>query len=92
MFRLDKDEAVINRYGFNSEGVKSVLRNLRLFENRRCDYNPGLLGVNVGACLLPLKPNENYTLFMIALLVKGKTKPRKLFGLKLCRIAPKSII
>lgn len=48
VFRLDEDEAVINRCGFNSEGAKSVLRNLRFFENRRCDYNPGLLGVNVG--------------------------------------------
>jgi dihydroorotate dehydrogenase len=52
VFRLDKDEAIINRYGFNSDGMVAVLRNLRTFENRRCDYNPGLLGINVGECVL----------------------------------------
>jgi dihydroorotate dehydrogenase len=48
---LDKDEAIINRYGFNSDGMMAVQRNLRAFENRRCDFRPGLLGVNVGECV-----------------------------------------
>ena len=37
-----------SRCGFNSQGMVAVQRNLRDFENRRCDYSPGLLGVNVG--------------------------------------------
>lgn len=44
LFRLDADEAVINRFGFNSEGAAAVLRRLaaRAAEG-------GIVGVNIGA-------------------------------------------
>jgi len=44
LFRLDADEAVINRFGFNSDGAEAVLRRLaaRVGEG-------GIVGVNVGA-------------------------------------------
>lgn len=46
VFRLPQDQAVINRYGFNSGGHDVVRRNLdRLRPNQR----PPLLGVNLGA-------------------------------------------
>jgi dihydroorotate dehydrogenase len=44
VFRLDPDQAVINRYGFNSEGEAAPLARLRARANK-----PGILGVNVGA-------------------------------------------
>ncbi|MFT4278604.1 MAG: quinone-dependent dihydroorotate dehydrogenase [Rhodopseudomonas sp.] len=44
LFRLDRDEAVINRMGFNNEGAEAVLRRLAA----RAQYG-GLVGVNVGA-------------------------------------------
>ena len=42
VFRLAEDEAVINRYGFNSDGVDDVAR--RLAARARC----GIVGVNLG--------------------------------------------
>ena len=42
LFRLEPDEAVINRYGFNSEGGAAVLARLTARRN-------GIVGVNVGA-------------------------------------------
>ncbi|KRT78863.1 hypothetical protein AMK59_7983 [Oryctes borbonicus] len=46
VFRLSSDEAVINRYGFNSEGHEAVLNRL---ENVRSKENINLvLGVNLG--------------------------------------------
>jgi dihydroorotate dehydrogenase len=44
LFRLDADEAVINRLGFNSEGEAMVLRRLAARANAG-----GIVGVNVGA-------------------------------------------
>ena len=44
LFRLDADEAVINRLGFNSEGEQPVLRRLAARANEG-----GIVGVNVGA-------------------------------------------
>jgi dihydroorotate dehydrogenase len=44
LFRLDPDEGVINRLGFNSEGAEAVLRRLAA----RVDKG-GIVGVNVGA-------------------------------------------
>jgi len=42
MFRLEADEALINRLGFNNQGLERVLRNLE-----RARY-PGILGINIG--------------------------------------------
>jgi dihydroorotate dehydrogenase len=44
LFRLEEDEAVINRLGFNSEGADAVLRRLAA----RAGHG-GIVGVNVGA-------------------------------------------
>lgn len=44
LFRLAQDEAVINRFGFNSEGAEAVLRRLAARANEG-----GIVGVNIGA-------------------------------------------
>jgi dihydroorotate dehydrogenase len=44
LFRLDRDEAVINRMGFNNDGAEAVLRRLA---GRA--HQGGIVGVNVGA-------------------------------------------
>ncbi|MBV8835476.1 MAG: quinone-dependent dihydroorotate dehydrogenase [Alphaproteobacteria bacterium] len=44
LFRLDADEAVINRLGLNSEGADAVVARLKA----RGDA-PGILGINIGA-------------------------------------------
>jgi dihydroorotate dehydrogenase len=44
LFRLDADQAVINRLGFNSEGADAVLR--RLAARAKAG---GIIGINVGA-------------------------------------------
>jgi len=44
LFRLERDEAVINRMGFNNDGAEAVLRRLA---GRA--HLTGILGVNVGA-------------------------------------------
>jgi dihydroorotate dehydrogenase len=44
LFRLERDEAVVNRMGFNNDGAETVLRRLA---NRA--HLSGIVGVNVGA-------------------------------------------
>jgi dihydroorotate dehydrogenase len=44
LFRLERDEAVVNRMGFNNDGAEAVLR--RLVARAQL---PGIVGVNVGA-------------------------------------------
>jgi dihydroorotate dehydrogenase len=44
LFRLERDEAVINRMGFNNDGADAVLRRLAGRAN-----HGGIVGVNVGA-------------------------------------------
>jgi dihydroorotate dehydrogenase len=44
LFRLERDEAVINRMGFNNDGAEAVLRRLAARAN-----HAGIVGVNVGA-------------------------------------------
>jgi dihydroorotate dehydrogenase len=46
LFRLERDEAVINRMGFNNDGGEAVLRRLA---SRAHLGGSGILGVNVGA-------------------------------------------
>jgi dihydroorotate dehydrogenase len=43
LFRLSADEAVINRYGFNSEGLEAVLRRAARRQGRG-----GVVGINLG--------------------------------------------
>ena len=45
VFRLPEDEAVINRYGFNSDGLEAVARRLSSYRARGAS---GLVGVNLG--------------------------------------------
>lgn len=47
LFRLTKDEAVINRLGFNSDGMAQVAERLRRRGNAS-GHAPGVVGVNVG--------------------------------------------
>jgi dihydroorotate dehydrogenase len=44
LFRLNRDQGVINRLGFNSEGADAVLRRLAARANEA-----GIVGVNIGA-------------------------------------------
>jgi dihydroorotate dehydrogenase len=44
LFRLERDEAVVNRMGFNNDGAEAVLRRLAARANLG-----GIVGVNVGA-------------------------------------------
>jgi dihydroorotate dehydrogenase len=44
VFRLPRDEAVINRLGFNSEGAEAVLRRLAARV-----HSGGIVGINIGA-------------------------------------------
>lgn len=43
VFRLEEDRAIINRYGFNSQGLAVVAKRLRVRAGR-----PGIVGVNLG--------------------------------------------
>ena len=45
LFRLDQDQAIINRLGFNSEGAVACARRLEIW---RRGGRPGVLGVNIG--------------------------------------------
>jgi dihydroorotate dehydrogenase len=51
VFRLSKDSAIINRYGFNSDGLDVVKNNLQLYRaNQKTSGrdSEGLVGVNFG--------------------------------------------
>ena len=45
LFRLDEDSAVINRFGFNSQGLGPFVEQL---ERWRAGGHPGIVGANVG--------------------------------------------
>ena len=47
VFRLKEDQAVINRYGFNSQGQAVVKENLKNSENQS-DSKKFILGINLG--------------------------------------------
>lgn len=46
MFRLVRDEAVINRLGFNNEGIDTYLKNLQAF--KKYQRTPAVIGCNIG--------------------------------------------
>ncbi|CBN76520.1 dihydroorotate dehydrogenase [Ectocarpus siliculosus] len=48
MFRLEEDEGVINRCGFNSDGLRVVQQRLKKRQASAMNGRAGLLGVNVG--------------------------------------------
>ncbi|CAG9769550.1 unnamed protein product [Ceutorhynchus assimilis] len=57
VFRLSQDMAVINRYGFNSEGHAEVLKRL---ENVRHNAEVPIVGVNLGKNKLSEDPIKDY--------------------------------
>lgn len=58
VFRLVEDDAIINRYGFNSDGLGVVLNRLKLI--RGDDKFKGVLGVNLGKNKLSENPVGDY--------------------------------
>ena len=58
VFRLRTDDAVINRYGFNSEGRMRALSRLQTY--RKTPQNRGVLGINIGANKLSTDMAEDY--------------------------------
>ncbi len=48
MFRLPQAQALINRLGFNNQGLESFLRNVQLARFRQASPPPMLLGLNIG--------------------------------------------
>jgi dihydroorotate dehydrogenase len=56
IFRLKKDRALVNRLGFNNEGLKALKNRLKAFrkKERNCDM---LIGINIGKN--KTTPNEN---------------------------------
>ncbi len=50
LFRLSRDRAVINRFGFNSKGIDTFARNLERHRNSKAGAGSGtVVGANVGA-------------------------------------------
>ncbi len=45
IFRLNREQSIINRLGFNSDGLESVLKNISQFAD---SIRPALLGINLG--------------------------------------------
>lgn len=60
VFRLLEDEAVINRYGFNSEGHEKVYQKVNGIEKRFLDK--ALLGINLGKNKLSENAVQDYVL------------------------------
>lgn len=60
VFRLPEDKAVINRYGFNSEGHDKVYSKLSNIE--KAIFDRSLLGINLGKNKLSLNAAEDYIL------------------------------
>lgn len=58
VFRLVKDEAIINRYGFNSEGHNAVFRRLKSL--RDSGSFDGILGINLGKNKTSASAKEDY--------------------------------
>ena len=48
MFRLPEARALINRLGFNNDGLEAFLRNVQQAKFRRQQKHPMLLGLNIG--------------------------------------------
>lgn len=60
LFRLPKDKAIINRMGFNNDGVKMVAKRLKEWQEKQSRRNTGprlIIGGNIGKN--KLTPNED---------------------------------
>lgn len=60
VFRLPEDKAVINRYGFNSEGHEEVYKKIQYIDKTL--FDKGLLGINLGKNKLSDNAVEDYIL------------------------------
>ncbi|XP_077259547.1 dihydroorotate dehydrogenase 2 [Temnothorax americanus] len=58
VFRLPEDNAVVNRYGFNSDGHDAVWERLKRLKESK-DFN-GILGVNLGKNKETVDPTQDY--------------------------------
>ncbi|XP_001359026.5 dihydroorotate dehydrogenase (quinone), mitochondrial [Drosophila pseudoobscura] len=58
VFRLSEDKAIINRYGFNSDGHEAVLQ--RLSESRKKENFNAIVGVNLGRNRNTMTPVADY--------------------------------
>ena len=58
VFRLPEDDAVINRYGFNSHGMDVAAGNLEARQRGR--RQSGIIGINVGANKTSTTPTDDY--------------------------------
>lgn len=56
LFRLKKDRALLNRMGFNNEGLKALKTRLKAFRTKQRDCDM-LIGINIGKN--KTTPNEN---------------------------------
>src|SRR6185436_8510832 len=48
LFRLPKDKALINRMGFNNDGVKVIAERLHLWQERESKHSHLIIGGNIG--------------------------------------------
>lgn len=48
LFRIPEEQAIINRMGFNNEGIDVAIRNLEASRFIRNSKKPGILGINIG--------------------------------------------
>lgn len=48
LFRLESDNAIINRMGFNNKGVDYLLQNVAKFYNKTCNNKRPVIGINIG--------------------------------------------
>lgn len=60
VFRLPEDKAVINRYGFNSQGHEKVFKKINNIEKSL--FEKGLLGINLGKNKTSENPIQDYIL------------------------------
>lgn len=60
VFRLPEDKAVINRYGFNSQGHEKVFKKINNIE--KSSFEKGLLGINLGKNKTSDSPIQDYIL------------------------------
>ena len=65
VFRLPEDEAVINRYGFNGDGVEAVA--LRLLKYQKFKTGQQIIGVNIGANRVSVNKIEDYSIACLRL-------------------------
>jgi len=65
LFRLDEDQAVINRFGFNSEGLEAFKRRFTSWKNKTSSR--GIVGANVGKNKLTVDATADYVMGIEAL-------------------------